>query len=205
MRNVVAQLMVMSVCVAAQADESWFDGHWILDREATLAAWTEATEARIAKNIEQPEEELAGLSAEAIRASIEHARHLTEKSVVKLWDAQGETELDVNSGTIAFRWRDDWLEPEPYSLRPIEPGVFEVVGSSEGEQQKCVVHKTKTGFCRTACGTYNEQSRPDASCIRKSASRDMAPNHCMQPTPQPVIKFASANLPPAWRAADAGC
>jgi len=31
------------------------------------------------------------------------------------------------------------------------------------------------------------------------------PNHCMQPTPQPVIKFAYANLPPAWAAADAGC
>ena len=30
-------------------------------------------------------------------------------------------------------------------------------------------------------------------------------NHCMQPTPQPVIKFACANLSPAWRAADAGC
>jgi homoserine O-acetyltransferase len=26
-------------------------------------------------------------------------------------------------------------------------------------------------------------------------------NHCMQPTPQTVIKFAYANLPPAWRAA----
>ena len=31
------------------------------------------------------------------------------------------------------------------------------------------------------------------------------PNHCMQPTPQPVIKFAYANLPPVWCAADAGC
>ena len=31
------------------------------------------------------------------------------------------------------------------------------------------------------------------------------PNNCMQPTPQPVIKFAYANLPPAWCAADAGC
>jgi hypothetical protein len=31
------------------------------------------------------------------------------------------------------------------------------------------------------------------------------PNHCMQPTPQPVIKFANANLPPVWVAADAGC
>src|SRR4249920_1924937 len=28
------------------------------------------------------------------------------------------------------------------------------------------------------------------------------PNHCMQPTPQPVIKFACANLPPVWCAAD---
>ena len=33
----------------------------------------------------------------------------------------------------------------------------------------------------------------------------MPPNHCMQPTPQPVIKFAYANLPPVWCAADAGC
>jgi hypothetical protein len=31
------------------------------------------------------------------------------------------------------------------------------------------------------------------------------PNHCMQPTPQTVIKFAYANLPPVWGAADAGC
>jgi hypothetical protein len=30
-------------------------------------------------------------------------------------------------------------------------------------------------------------------------------NHCMQPTPQPVIKFAYANLPPVRCAADAGC
>jgi len=28
------------------------------------------------------------------------------------------------------------------------------------------------------------------------------PNKRMQPTHQPVIKFACANLPPAWRAAD---
>ena len=33
----------------------------------------------------------------------------------------------------------------------------------------------------------------------------LPPNHCMQPTPQPVIKFAYANLPPVWCAADAGC
>jgi hypothetical protein len=32
-----------------------------------------------------------------------------------------------------------------------------------------------------------------------------AANHCMQPTPQPVIKFAYANFSPVWRAADAGC
>ena len=31
------------------------------------------------------------------------------------------------------------------------------------------------------------------------------PNHCMQPMPQPVIKFAYASLPPVWVAADAGC
>jgi hypothetical protein len=31
------------------------------------------------------------------------------------------------------------------------------------------------------------------------------PNHCMQLTPQPVIKFAYANLSPVWCAADAGC
>jgi len=24
------------------------------------------------------------------------------------------------------------------------------------------------------------------------------PNHCTQPTPQPVIKFACDNLPPVW-------
>jgi hypothetical protein len=33
----------------------------------------------------------------------------------------------------------------------------------------------------------------------------VSPNHCMQPTPQTVIKFAYANLPPVWCAADAGC
>ena len=33
----------------------------------------------------------------------------------------------------------------------------------------------------------------------------LTPNHCMQPTPQTVIKFAYANLPPVWCAADAGC
>jgi hypothetical protein len=33
----------------------------------------------------------------------------------------------------------------------------------------------------------------------------VSPNHCMQPTPQTVIKFACANLPPVWVAADAGC
>jgi hypothetical protein len=32
-----------------------------------------------------------------------------------------------------------------------------------------------------------------------------SPNERMQPTPQPVIKFARANLPPVWAAADAGC
>src|SRR5271166_4485827 len=31
-----------------------------------------------------------------------------------------------------------------------------------------------------------------------------SPKHCMQPTHQPVIKFAYANLSPVWRTADAG-
>jgi len=31
----------------------------------------------------------------------------------------------------------------------------------------------------------------------------LPPNKRMQPTPQPVIKFAYANLSPVWRAADA--
>jgi hypothetical protein len=30
-------------------------------------------------------------------------------------------------------------------------------------------------------------------------------NHCIQPTPQPVIKFECANRPPVWCAADSGC
>ena len=37
------------------------------------------------------------------------------------------------------------------------------------------------------------------------AKWQMPPNHCMQPTPQTVIKFAHANLSPVWGAADAGC
>ena len=39
----------------------------------------------------------------------------------------------------------------------------------------------------------------DRFCFRAT------PNHCMQPTPQTVIKFAYANLPPAWRAAQLRC
>jgi hypothetical protein len=39
----------------------------------------------------------------------------------------------------------------------------------------------------------------------QKSNRGMPPNHCMQPTSQPVIKFAYANLPPVWAAADAGC
>ena len=34
---------------------------------------------------------------------------------------------------------------------------------------------------------------------------EVPPNHCMQPTPHPVIKFAYANLSSVWAAADAGC
>jgi hypothetical protein len=41
--------------------------------------------------------------------------------------------------------------------------------------------------------------------VASHGARGLPPNHCMQPTPQPVIKFACANLSPAWRAADAGC
>jgi hypothetical protein len=37
------------------------------------------------------------------------------------------------------------------------------------------------------------------------ATSPVPPNHCMQPTRQTVIKFAYANLPPVWVAADAGC
>jgi hypothetical protein len=32
-----------------------------------------------------------------------------------------------------------------------------------------------------------------------------APNKALEQTHQPVIKFACANLPPVWCAADAGC
>jgi len=42
------------------------------------------------------------------------------------------------------------------------------------------------------------------SDISTSAS-GAPPIHCMQPTPQPVIKFACANMSPVWCAADAGC
>ena len=44
--------------------------------------------------------------------------------------------------------------------------------------------------------------------IRASSTRwarGVTPNKRMQPTSQTVIKFACANLPPVWCAADAGC
>jgi hypothetical protein len=37
------------------------------------------------------------------------------------------------------------------------------------------------------------------------SKRAVPSNNRMQPTPQPVIKFACANLSPVWCAADAGC
>jgi len=41
--------------------------------------------------------------------------------------------------------------------------------------------------------------------LRFIAEHRRAPNHCVQPTPQSIIKFAYANLSPVWCAADAGC
>jgi hypothetical protein len=41
--------------------------------------------------------------------------------------------------------------------------------------------------------------------VANHGARGLPPNHCMQPTPQPVIKFAYANLPPVWRAAQLRC
>ena len=43
------------------------------------------------------------------------------------------------------------------------------------------------------------------SRLYRRSSHVRSPNHCMQPTPQPVIKFASANLSTVWRAADTAC
>ena len=41
--------------------------------------------------------------------------------------------------------------------------------------------------------------------MKRTADFARPPNHCMQPTPQSLIKFAYANLSPVWCAADAGC
>jgi hypothetical protein len=49
-------------------------------------------------------------------------------------------------------------------------------------------------------------SKLSSVCVSMETSAlALPPNHCMQPTPQTVTKFAYANLPPVWRAADAGC
>ena len=39
---------------------------------------------------------------------------------------------------------------------------------------------------------------PRDSMCHRSGVAQVPPNHCMQPTPQPVIKFACANLSPVW-------
>ena len=39
----------------------------------------------------------------------------------------------------------------------------------------------------------------------KAQASEVPPNKRMQPTHQPVIEFAYANLPPVWRTADAWC
>jgi hypothetical protein len=49
------------------------------------------------------------------------------------------------------------------------------------------------------------QSQSQAMATRRQVIGQcgVSPNKRMQPTHQPVIKFACANLPPVWRAADA--
>jgi len=63
-------------------------------------------------------------------------------------------------------------------------------------------------FCmplRDARGRAAQNDTDEVLCTRTRSVVRVPPNHCMQPTPQSVIKFAFANLPPVWCAADAGC
>ena len=120
------------LALQSQADELWFEKHWILDREATLEFWTQ----------EFPNEH----------------RDKILSSITTQWDEIGETELLVEAGMISARISGEWYPSVSYSIRPVEPGVFEMIGLSELQpQMKSVVHKTASGFCRTDYGYYEDR------------------------------------------------
>ena len=127
MRFTLSLLVVLAL--QSQADELWFEKHWILDREATLEIWAHEFHPEYRDKI------LTGIT--------------------NRWDETGETELLVDAGMIALRFNGKWYPSIPYFIRPIEPGVFEVTGLSELQPElKSVVHKTVSGFCRTDYGYY---------------------------------------------------
>ena len=86
----------------------------------------------------------------------------------------------------------------------ISPVRATVVGMSALRQARWSCHRPPrpTPVVRW---TSRTRSVRYAVAQRVQSVRQVPPNHCMQPTPQPVIKFACANLSPVWCAADAGC
>jgi len=166
----VAAIVLAAMLSEARADESWFDGHWVLDRDATLSAISQAADERVAELAEDPETR-SKVSVAQIRQSMDKALPASTKAIIALWDANGDPELDVDSGTISGKYRGTWFERVPYSLRPIEPGVFEVVSTFEGRQWRSLVRRTPAGFCRVLYGPYEDPLGDDSVWISRECFR----------------------------------
>ena len=171
MRKPVAVIALVLLNIRIQADESWFEGHWVLDRDATFAAMSDAGERRIQDLVEDPSTE-SEISEQQIRDSMYKAEQSHKKQLVALWDSHGDIELQIDAGNISQKYEQVWSEPVPYSLRPIERGVFEVLSTHpDGAQWRSLVRRTRAGFCKTVFGPHEDPPDPNSPVFAQECFR----------------------------------
>ncbi len=157
--RVLSTLLLVGASAIAFADESWFEGRWISDPDASIESLTHGRSATCITNA--PPAPNGGCTTVKDRWS------------EMLAGAPGR-EWIVDSGILEYL-EDGYVRSRSvYSIRPIKEGRFELLTDEQGVQLYVIVQRTKTGFCTAYGGDYTQpQSDPRfADCYKRSSNRE---------------------------------
>jgi hypothetical protein len=131
-RILAALLASLTTVTGAFADEAWFDGAWVIDREHTLELWTHDMSP--------------------------HARELFSERMEQIWDENASRRVVISHGIIHAHLGNGSIAEHAYSIRPMRNDQFELVVQTE-DLASVLVKRTETGFCWKIEPYYVPESR----------------------------------------------
>jgi hypothetical protein len=175
--------VVVVAAAPASAGESWFEGRWIFDEDASIESITDGHPYALACNTGKSADGAPTTQCITLK---EKLGDLMAGQRASEWMFESERAALLDDGVVQARY--------VYTINAIEEGTFELQLKTDELQFASTVQRTRAGFCMTPFGgdypTHFDRGSTFSGCYKRSSNPRGATETMPSIEEMPVTKVA---------------